>query len=227
MSVALVIAAGGVGNRFSSNVKKQFYEIDGKPILYHTITNMLKAYKFDEIVIGFSQDDVEYIENIMCEINPFANTLVVYAESGATRAETVLNCIKKCQSSIVVVHDAVRPFITKDIVINVINGAIENGCTICAINATDTVKYVENGVIKHTINRENVYLAHTPQAFKKELLHNALNNAITSNLAITDEASAMELAGYNVTVTNSSKHNIKITTQDDLSIVDAIKAKYI
>ncbi len=226
MSVALIIAAGGIGARFSSGVKKQFFEIDGKPILYYTISNMLKMYKFDEIVIGFSPDDVEYIEDIMCEIDPFADTLVVYAESGATRAETVLNCVNACQSDMLVIHDAVRPFVSAQVVSNVIEKATEHGGAICALKAVDTIKHVEDGVIKHTIDRDYVYMAHTPQAFKKELLHGALQRAINEKIPVTDEASVMEYAGHSVAVVESSRDNIKITTQDDISAVNMLKIRY-
>lgn len=222
MKVALIIAAAGIGKRFSDNIKKQFYEIDKKPILYWTIKKLISLYNFDEIIIGVNNNDIEFINGILSDFN----VEIKLVEGGDTRTKTVLNCVSCSCSDIVLIHDAVRPFITKKIVDNVIENAIKYDGAIPALKVRDTVKSVNDNFIKNTIDRELLYLAHTPQGFKRIEIKEAIEKSIKDNIEITDEASAMEYCNKKVVVVNSNYDNIKITFSDDIEIIEILKNKY-
>ena len=225
MTIGLVIPAAGVGNRFSKDVKKQFYQIDNKPILYFTLRNILSAYNFSEVVIGISDSDRDEINEIIEDLNLDINFKIVLG--GETRAHTVMNCLQAVMSDMVLIHDAVRPFVTKETVQDIIAGAIEFDGAVPAIMVRDTVKRVDNkGVIQKTEEREGLYLAHTPQGFKTNIIKNALKESINKGLNVTDESSAMEMYGSKIKIVPSSYDNIKVTYIQDIDIINILKDKY-
>lgn len=226
MTVALIIPAAGIGNRFSREVKKQFFRIDDKPILYFTLKKILSLYNFDEVIIGINNQDAKEIDGIIRDLNLQIDFKIV--QGGETRAHTVLNCLKTVTSDITLVHDAVRPFISKDIIDSVIRCMLEFDGAVPVLKVRDTVKRTgkNENIIKETIERDDLYLAHTPQGFKTELLKKALFEASRLGLAITDESSAMELQGRSVAVVPSSCDNIKITYMEDIETVYYLKNKY-
>ena len=225
MTIGLVIPAAGVGNRFSKDVKKQFYQIDNKPILYFTLRNILSAYNFSEVVIGISDSDRDEINEIIEDLNLDINFKIVLG--GETRAHTVMNCLRAVMSDMVLIHDAVRPFVTKETVQDIIAGAIEFDGAVPAIMVRDTVKRVDNkGIIQKTEEREGLYLAHTPQGFKTNIIKNALKESINKGLNVTDESSAMEMYGSKIKIVPSSYDNIKVTYIQDIDIINILKDKY-
>lgn len=224
MKVALIIAAAGVGSRFSKDVKKQFYEIDNKPLLYYTIKKITSLYSFNEIILGIDKNDENIISEICKDVDE--NLSFKLVEGGLSRANTVYNCINESNSDIVLIHDAVRPFITKKIVDDVVNATIKFGGAIPAVKVRDTVKKVINNSICKTLNRDYIYLAHTPQGFNCHLIKESLKKALNDNIQITDEASAMEYCTKEVKVVDSNYDNIKITFSDDIQIVKVLKNKY-
>ncbi len=224
-NISLIIPAAGIGKRFSSNIKKQFIEISEKPILFWTIRRLLKAYNFNEIIIGANKEDSDIIENIISDLN--IEVPYILATGGKERANTVINCIAKSNCDYVAIHDSVRPFVRDNVIKETINIAFEKGAAICALPIHDTIKKVEDNKIISTIPRNNLFLAHTPQVFKKDVIYFALNKAINDNILITDEAAACEYAGIHVAVTLSNYENIKITTPEDMSLVNIFKDKFI
>ncbi len=222
MRVALIIAAAGIGKRFSNNIKKQFYEIDNKPVIYWTLKKLTSLYKFSEIIIGIDNNDIEFVNRILSDFS-FNIKLV---EGGDTRTKTVLNCISNSNSDIVLIHDAVRPFITKQIIDDVIDNAVKYDGAIPALKVRDTVKSVINNCINNTIDRELLYLAHTPQGFKRIEIKEAIEKSIKDNIEITDESSAMEYCNKKIVVVNSNYDNIKITFYEDIDIINILKNKY-
>lgn len=224
MSIALIIPAAGVGKRFSSHVKKQFTEIDNKPLIYWTIKRLITAYNFNEIIIGLNNDDIEFIENVIHDLNikiPF-----IYAQGGKERANTVFNCLAKSKCDYAAVHDSVRPFVSNKAVQETIKQAYETGAAICGMPVRDTVKKVDNNIVVSTVPRDNLFLAHTPQVFKKDIIYNALHKALNDNILVTDEASACEYAGINVSTVLSNYENIKVTYAEDMELIDTFKKKF-
>lgn len=224
MHTALIVPAAGIGKRFSENIKKQFYEFDGKPIIYWTIKRMFDAYNFDELVIGLNHDDMDYMNNIIKMLN--IKVPVIYANGGKERMNTVLNCMEKSSCSFAAVHDSIRPFVTDNTVKNVIERAISTGAAICGIPVRDTMKKCDNGKILSTVARDNMFLAHTPQVFKKDIIYNALKKAINDKIIVTDEASACEYSRIQVDMVLSNYENIKVTYAEDIDLIQLFKNKF-
>ena len=224
MSISLIIPAAGVGKRFSAHIKKQFTEIDDKPLIYWTIKRLVTAYNFNELIIGLNKDDIKFIENVMQDLN--INIPYIYVEGGKERANTVFNCLEKSNSDYAAVHDSVRPFVSNKAVQETINQAYKTGAAICGMPVRDTVKKIENNEIVSTIPRDNLFLAHTPQVFKKDIIYNALHKSLNDNILVTDEASACEYAGITVSTVLSNYENIKVTYAEDMELIDIFKKKF-
>ena len=208
MSISLIIPAAGVGKRFSVNIKKQFTEIDGRPLIYWTIKRLVTAYNFNELIIGLNQDDIKFMDNVISDLN--LNIPHIYAEGGKERANTVLNCLLKSNCSYAAVHDSVRPFVSSQVVKDTIDKAYQTNAAICGMSVRDTVKKVKGSIIEKTVPRDNLFLAHTPQVFKKDIILNALHSALENNIIVTDEASACEYAGILVETVLSNYENINL-----------------
>ncbi len=224
MDVSLIIPAAGIGKRFSQDKKKQFVDIDGKPLIYWTIKRLIEAYNFTELIIGANEDDIEYIKEIILKLN--ISIPVIYVKGGKERANTVLNCIKKSHFDFVAVHDSVRPFASDKTIITTIQNAFENNACICVLPVRDTLKKCDNNIISNTLSRDNLFLAHTPQVFKKDIIEKALETAINNDNIVTDEASACELEQIPVYTVLSNYENIKITYYEDMDIINLYKKKF-
>lgn len=222
-SVTAVIPAAGKGERFSKGEKKQFYKISGEPILFYTIKALKNAYPFNEFIIGASVEDFEKIEIIFKRLT-IENFKIVLG--GRERFDTVYNCLKEASGDFVLIHDAVRPFVTKEIVTTCIKTAFEYKAAICGVTPVDTVKVVKNNLVKDTINRDELILVHTPQVFEKTLLEEALKYQRESNLFITDEAMAIEVYGKSVYFCKSSYENRKLTEKGDIPFFNYMIEKY-
>lgn len=223
-TITLIIPAAGIGKRFSNDNKKQFVEFDGKPLIYWTIKRLFDAYKFHELVIGLNKEDINYMENIVSEFK--LNIPVKYGNGGEERANTVLNCIEIAASDFVAVHDSVRPFVNDSTISNVIESAFTNNASICGIPVRDTVKKCDNNKILFTISRDNMFLAHTPQVFKKDVIYNALKKAIDDKVLVTDEASACEYMGIPVNMVLSNYENVKVTYAEDIELINLFKNEF-
>lgn len=224
MSISLIIPAAGVGKRFSANIKKQFTEIDGMPLIYWTIKRLVTAYNFDELIIGLNQDDIKFMDTVISNLK--LNIQYIYAEGGKERANTVFNCLLKSNCSYVAIHDSVRPFVSSHVVINIIDKAYQSNAAICGMPVRDTVKKVNGSIIENTVSRDSLFLAHTPQVFKKDIILNALRSALENNIIVTDEASACEYAGIKVDTVLSNYENIKVTYAEDMSLIQLFKEKF-
>lgn len=224
MSISLIIPAAGVGKRFSANIKKQFTEIDSKPLIYWTIKRLITAYKFDELIVGINQDDIKFMDKVMADLH--LNIPYIYAEGGKERANTVLNCLLKSNCSYAAVHDSVRPFVSSQVVKETVERAYQKNAAICGMPVRDTVKKINGNIIEKTVSRDNLFLAHTPQVFKKDIILNALYSALENNIIVTDEASACEYAGIQVETVLSNYENIKVTYSEDINLIKLFKAKF-
>ncbi len=215
--VSAIIPAGGVGRRFGSNCKKQYHFLNDKPIIFYTLKRLISSYPFCEIVIGAAEEDYDFLFEVCSNLD--INN-VKFAERGVERYNTVYNAAKLSHGDYLLVHDAVRPCVDKKVVENVIHSAFDLGAAICGIKPVDTVKCVENGMVKRTLNRNNLLLVHTPQCFKREILIKALENILSTQDYISDDSSAVEIAGNDVAVVMSNPENIKVTTKSDLIFLE-------
>ena len=218
MTVLAIIPAAGAGVRMGGETPKQFLSLDGVPIMVHTLRKFDLADCVDEIYVGLRHDDLERARTEI-EREHFQKPVLLVV-GGATRQQTVAAAIAEASSSteIVVVHDAVRPFISREMIRQVIEAARKSGAAILGIPSVDTVKQVERQTILGTIPRERIVLAQTPQAFRFEILKEAFDRAQADGYEGTDEASLVERLGQSVTVLLGSDRNIKITKPSDLPL---------
>ncbi len=217
MDIDAIIPAAGVGSRFSDKVKKQFFLIKGEPVFFHTLKRLSSSYFFNKFIIGASENDFNFIEKNLKKLE-ISNYILV--TGGKERKDTVYNCLKYSESDFVLIHDAVRPFVKKIVILNVIEKAFNTNAAICGLFVKDTVKKVIDNKIVKTLNRDLIFLAHTPQVFNSKLLKKALEHVNKNKISITDEAQAMELLGEKIAVVSSNKENIKITVKEDVENFD-------
>jgi 2-C-methyl-D-erythritol 4-phosphate cytidylyltransferase len=232
MKVIVIIPAAGLGTRMASASKakrpapsKQFTEINGVPILVHTIRKFVSVPQVGEIVIALRKPEMAQTEDRLKKEIGSKRLRVV--EGGEHRQESVTNAlaaISAAPDDLILVHDAVRPFVDADIIGNVIQAAQKYGAAIAGLPAVDTVKQVERtaegAIITSTIPRERVVLAQTPQGFRYDVLKKAFDEAIADGFTGTDEASLVERSGREVAVVMGSTRNIKITTPADLELAE-------
>ena len=215
-----VILAAGKGSRFGE--KKQFKLLKGAPLLNHVLTAFLKSDLIYEIVVVVPGGRVKEIEKQVNSIPKTKNISVV--SGGERRQDSVSNGVKALtnECKLVCVHDAVRPFVTKDMINDTIKRCDEYDGAIIATKVKDTIKRVKNNRIKETIKRGEIWQAQTPQSFQREKLKEALESADRDGVTGSDEAFLLERIGYCVSVVEGTSDNIKITTQEDWFVAEAI-----
>ena len=201
-----------------SETPKQFLSLEGVPIVVHTLRKFNDAESIDEIFLGVRPEDMERAHAEL-QKEQFSKP-VRLIPGGATRQQTVSLCLREASSDteIVVVHDAVRPFVSTEMIHLSVEAARKSGAAILGILSVDTVKQVERQTILGTIPRERIVLAQTPQAFKFDIFKEACDRAEADGYDGTDEASLVERLGRAVTVLMGSDRNIKITKPSDLPL---------
>lgn len=214
MYVAAIIAAGGSGTRLGADVPKQFLELGDRTILARSVDAFATHERIAEVVIALPPGAGAGFEGR-------GTTTIKVVPGGSRRQDSVANAFDAVSPSadVVLVHDAARPFVSAAVISRTIDAAAEHGAAIAALAVTDTVKQVtmEEGrrVIVGTIPRESIYLAQTPQGFRREVLAKAVA-AGRGEAVATDEASLAELAGHPVHIVEGDIENVKITTAEDL-----------
>jgi len=213
--ISAIIVCGGKGKRMGSKIPKQFLKINRMEIFMYSVLVFQKLREIKKIIVVVPENYVKVVQKILKKYKVQNGTVV---KGGKERFHSVYNGLLEAKgSSIVLVHDGVRPFITKSLVKRVLKGAIKYGACIPVIPVNETLKRISNGQIK-TLNREEHFLSQTPQGFKYDLLLEAYNNVIKKGLEITDEATAVEILGHPVKVIEGDRKNIKITYKEDLKI---------
>lgn len=218
MKKAVVIVAGGSGTRMGASVPKQFLELNGQPILMHTIR---RFYEFDpliQIIVTVPAQERERWEQL-CVQNNF-DILHSIVNGGASRTESVRNGLARVDDDCIVgIHDGVRPFVSKELLTRCYNEAFRNNNAIPAIPVNETLRHVE-GETNVTVDRQHFRLIQTPQCFDAVLLKRAYANS--GKKEFTDDASVIEAIGERVHLCEGERSNIKITVPADLIIGEAI-----
>ncbi len=231
MKVFVVIPAAGLGTRMSAvpagakSKSKQFFELQGTPILIHTLRKFDACDLVSEIVVALRANETASFSALIAG-EPFHKP-IRFVEGGEHRQDSVANALRSLDAApddIVLVHDAVRPFVDQETIVGVIEGVQKYGSAIAGIPAIDTVKQVERtadgAVVVATVPRERMVMAQTPQGFRFDLLKRAFDEALADGFLGTDEASLIERAGGPVHVVMGSPRNIKITTPADLEVAE-------
>jgi 2-C-methyl-D-erythritol 4-phosphate cytidylyltransferase len=227
MKVSVIIPAAGLGTRMTSRgpakmsgaSRKQFMQLDGVPILVHTIRKFAACGAVSEILVAARPEDAGWVQDLIHQEQLMCPVRVV--EGGDTRQRSVENALGAVSSDtdLVAVHDAVRPFIEAAVIEKVIAEAAVVGAAIVGVVPVDTVKQVHRNKIRQTIPRERLVMAQTPQVFRLGLLRQAFAKAREDHFTGTDEASLVErLEQGEVSVVPGSDRNIKITKPGDLDL---------
>ena len=229
MQVFAILPAAGVGTRMAASQPKQFLELNGLPILIHSLKAFAAVPRVTAIYVAVRRNEMERVEAQVAEQAEefgFAGRVRV-VEGGDNRQESVARALAAldCEDEdIVLVHDAVRPLIDVATIERTIDAVAEHGAAIVGLPAIDTVKQVERtahgALITSTIPREFVVLAQTPQGFRFGLLQRAFAEATEDGFVGTDEASVVERAGHPVAVVPGSQVNLKITQPGDLALAE-------
>jgi 2-C-methyl-D-erythritol 4-phosphate cytidylyltransferase len=236
MKVIVIIPAAGLGTRMAAphgstvGKSKQFLELQGTPILVHTLRKFAQCDAVGEIVVALRKAEAPAFEKLIEKEKSRKPLRIV--EGGEHRQNSVANAIAALgadDDDIVLVHDAVRPFVDQDTIINVIEAVKRYDAAIAGIPAVDTVKQVDRtadgAVVIATVPRERMVLAQTPQGFRFGLLKKAFDEATADGFMGTDEASLIERSGAPVHVVMGSPRNMKITPPADLELAEFFLAQ--
>lgn len=223
--VAAILPAAGLGTRMGAGVPKQLLELDGMPLLIFTLKRLAACAEITDFFISTRADNVVLLQDKAAKCGIGRPIKVIHG--GETRQQSVENALAQVDPSteIVLVHDAVRPFVTKEQVERVIAEARSRGAAILGIPAIDTVKEVKRAslpedvaLITATIPRERIVLAQTPQAFSYTLLREAFRKAKEDGVTGSDEAQVVERLGHDVYAVLGSQRNLKITRPEDMEL---------
>ncbi|HEX5891009.1 MAG TPA: 2-C-methyl-D-erythritol 4-phosphate cytidylyltransferase [Pyrinomonadaceae bacterium] len=220
MNIA-IIAAAGTGSRMASNRPKQFLQLAGTPIIFHTLKPFELCDSIQEVIVVLPAEESAAFLAQAGKRGLRKLTRVV--PGGATRAESVkrgLMSIRPATAEIVAVHDGVRPFVTVEEIEETVEAARRDGAAILATPVTDTIKVIDGDTIVETLARQHLRQALTPQCFRYDLLRQAYDVADVTDPALTDESALVERLGHKVTIVEGSPRNIKITTPRDLLIAE-------
>jgi 2-C-methyl-D-erythritol 4-phosphate cytidylyltransferase len=237
MKVFVIVPAAGLGTRMApfsaaktrkKSPSKQFKELGGVPILVRTLRKFAATPEVYEIIVALRKDEIAAFRTQLEKQFPeILGKRLQIVEGGEHRQNSVANALAAVAADpedIILVHDAVRPFVTPEIVSSVINAAQTHGAAIAGWPAVDTVKQVDRtatgALITATIPREAIVMAQTPQGFHYSILRKAFDDAAADGFLGTDEASLIERAGQSVAVVMGSPKNIKITTPADMELAE-------
>ena len=227
VSASAIIVAGGSGVRMKGPTRKQYLPLQKRPILSRALSVFENCERINRIYLVVPEEDFVYVRaNILCHSKGEKETVLV--PGGKERQNSVCNGVRAvdARETYVVVHDGVRPFVTSEDIESCLDGVRFSGACILGLPAKETLKRVEkiNGkiFIQGTIDREEIWHAQTPQAFRRDLLKKAHEQARAEAWLGTDDASLLELAGVKVRIVPGKSFNIKITTPEDLVLAENI-----
>ena len=219
MKITAVIPAGGSGRRMQSSEAKQYLLLQGIPLLVHTLRTFQESPVIGDIILVVPAADVAMIQSDI--VDAFAMTKIRQVVAGGKeRQDSVRNglAVLPADCEIVLIHDAARPFVSPALIEKAVNGAVREGAVAVGIRVRDTVKQCDGeGRVIDTLDREQIWMAQTPQAFRRATIVAAHQKAQEDNFYGTDDAALVERMGIPVIMIDSVPGNIKITTTEDLA----------
>ncbi len=230
MNIAVIPASGQgrrMGNLSVTSPSKQFLLLGGVPLIVHTLRQFDLCPDIDAILVALPKQDIENktLEELCKEHN--LKKVLPPVEGSSERQLSIFAALKSIAESdlhekvaTVAIHDAVRPFVTPQIITATIETALLHGAALCAIPATDTIKEVYENKVVRTLSRSHIYQAQTPQTFRYKLIWQAHQQAVEKNFFATDDAMLIEWQGETVFIVEGSPENIKITKPLDLVLAE-------
>ncbi|OOQ56850.1 2-C-methyl-D-erythritol 4-phosphate cytidylyltransferase [Mucilaginibacter pedocola] len=217
-----IIVAGGTGSRMQSALPKQFLELNGKPVLMHTLEAFAASTSAPTLILVLHAD-FHGLWKELCAVHNFSVKHLLLA-GGETRFHSVKNAIDYITDTdvLIAVHDAVRPLISPVVIDEAYSTAQAQGSAVVAVKSRDSVRQT-TGTTSQALNRDSIYLVQTPQTFQSGLLKQAYKQPYTSNF--TDDASVVEQLGHDIQLVEGNHTNIKITFPEDIAIAEAILNK--
>jgi 2-C-methyl-D-erythritol 4-phosphate cytidylyltransferase len=214
-SVAVLVPAGGLGTRLGRRTPKQFLSLGGVTILNRTLTHFRRHPHVRAVVVAAPAEHVARTRGL---VRRGGGRPVEVVAGGATRQESVWCALQAAPGDveIVLVHDAVRPFIDRRLIDAVVAAAAAHGAAICALPIAETIKRVRDEVVEATLDRAALWAVQTPQGFRTALLREAHDKARRDGVVGTDDAMLVERLGHAVRVVPGLAGNVKITTPEDL-----------
>lgn len=221
LDVAVIIPAAGSGTRLGGR-RKQYRLLGNASLLVQTLRRFDAHPMIDAIVVAAPPSDVTAVR---ADIEKAGITrLVDVVAGGISRRDSVSHGLEAMPPGIglVLVHDAVRPFVDGDVISSVISHARETGAAAAALESADTLRMVENGFFEATVPRERVYRMQTPQAFHRNILMEAYRRARDEGWTATDDVELVRLAGHRVRLVDGNPMNLKVTTADDWKLAQIL-----
>ncbi|MEX0723392.1 MAG: 2-C-methyl-D-erythritol 4-phosphate cytidylyltransferase [Gracilimonas sp.] len=221
--LSVIIPAAGSGVRMGSDIPKPFLKVGGRSILEHTMAKFLEVPDLVQIIIATSEEHFSEVKAMFEGTSKNVEFKVV--EGGRERQFSIYNALKEVsvQAELVAVHDAVRPFIRPELIIECCRIAEKHGGAVLGVPAKDTIKEVEgDNLISNTPDRSVLWQAQTPQVFQKKLLMEAYESALEDNIVGTDDSSLVERIGGEVQMVEGDRENLKITYPIDFKIAKLI-----
>ncbi len=221
---AVILAAAGRSTRFGDPKQKKIYaELDGRAVWLRALDPFLTHGEVEQIIVAIAPEDRELFDRRYHDKAAFLNLDVI--DGGLERSDTVARALERVRPAcqFVAIHDAARPCLTEAMVSDVFSAAREHGAALLAIPVNDTIKRADDDrLTTETVSRRNLYLAQTPQVFRRDWLEAAYARRAQAGAGVTDDAQLVEAIGHRCIIVPGSALNLKITTQEDLRLAAAI-----
>lgn len=219
--IFLILVGAGKGERLGFSIPKSFVKLEDKELFLYSVEKFYKFVKkiFLALPEGYIENGKEIIKNKFSK--------VVIIKGGKKRQDSVLNCLKKIEEGIVLIHDVARPFVSEDLIKRVIDGAKKYEACIPILNITDTIKEVNGNFVIKTLKREKIFLVQTPQGFKTDIIKKAYFICKREKIVGNDDSFFLEKIGYNkIYCVEGERNNIKITYPEDLIFAEFLLKKW-
>jgi len=213
-----LIVAGGKGTRIKSNLPKQFIELNGKPVLLHTLEAFYNYSGEISVVLVLPEEDFK-IWGVICKKFNFTKP-VILQKGGETRFQSVKNGLDKIEGDgLVAIHDGVRPLVSADLIGASFRLAAVQGSAIASVRLKESIRMTDQDNTT-AVDRSKFRLIQTPQTFDVQLIKKAYQ--MKEDMSLTDDASVAEKAGHKISLFEGRYENIKITTAEDLIVVETL-----
>jgi len=222
--ITAIVPAGGSGKRLGSVLPKQFIELYGKPVIVYSLEIFQNHPSIDNIVISVNDSFRDLLNEYIIKYKLTKVREIV--NNGNERQDSIMNCINSkfiAESDIIIEHDAVRPFLNKELIDDLLNNIANHDCVIPVIDVKDTIKIVDSqGMVKSTTDRSTLKAVQTPQVFQTRSYIDSFKQAYSEQFIGTDSSSLLEKAGYSVKTIEGVEKNFKLTTQFDFIIAERV-----